>query len=62
MTNPPKPRGFAAISPERRKAIASLGGKAVPKDKRSFSQSPSLAASAGRTGGLTTQARKGSAQ
>jgi len=26
--NTPKKRGFAAISPERRRAIASLGGKA----------------------------------
>ncbi len=31
-------RGFASLSPERRKEIASKGGRAVPKDRRSFSQ------------------------
>ncbi len=38
----PRLRGFAAMSPERRREIA---------DKRSFSQNPALAASAGATGG-----------
>ncbi len=33
------PRGFAAMSPEKRKAIAQLGGKSIPPEKRSFSQS-----------------------
>jgi general stress protein YciG len=30
MTDKPKPRGFAAMSPEQRKLIQSLGGKASP--------------------------------
>lgn len=44
-------RGFAAMSPEKRSAIARLGGAAVPADKRSFSQNPDLAVAAGRKGG-----------
>lgn len=37
-------RGFAAMSPEKRREIARKGGAAVPSEKRSFSQSPDLAA------------------
>lgn len=44
-------RGFAAMSPERRREIAAKGGAAVPAEKRSFSRSRDLAAQAGRTGG-----------
>jgi hypothetical protein len=55
ITRVAKPRGFAAISPERRREIASLGGRSVPKAKRSFSQNPELASTAGRKGG---QSRK----
>jgi general stress protein YciG len=44
-------RGFASMDPEKRRAIAAMGGKAVPNDKRSFSQSPDLAARAGHKGG-----------
>lgn len=50
----PKPkskRGFASMSPERQREIASRGGKSVPADKRSFSQSVELAAKAGQKGG-----------
>ena len=35
---PKAKRGFAALSPERRKEIAAMGGKAVPAEKRFFSQ------------------------
>ena len=48
-------RGFAAMSPEKRSAIASLGGKAVPADRRSFSTNPELAAAAGAKGGAATK-------
>lgn len=52
MTDQPKSlRGFACMSPERRKEIAKLGGAAVPPDKRSFSQNNGLAARAGSVGG-----------
>ena len=48
---PKAKRGFAAMSPEKRREIARKGGAAVPNEKRSFSQSPDLAAKAGRKGG-----------
>ena len=39
LPSPAKPlRGFAALSPERRRELAALGGKSVPPEKRSFSQ------------------------
>jgi general stress protein YciG len=42
------------MSPEKRREIARKGGAAVPGEKRSFSQSPDLAAKAGRKGGETS--------
>ncbi len=44
-------RGLASVSPERRREIAAKGGKSVPADKRSFSQSADLASKAGQKGG-----------
>lgn len=44
-------RGFASMSPDRRREIAALGGAAVPAEKRSFSQDRTLAAVAGAAGG-----------
>lgn len=44
-------RGFASMSPEKLREIASKGGKSVPAERRSFAQSPKLAAEAGRKGG-----------
>lgn len=44
-------RGFASMCPIKRAAIASLGGKAIPAEKRSFSQNRELASRAGRRGG-----------
>ena len=46
-----KKRGFAAMSKERQREIAAEGGRAVPKEKRSFHQNRELAASAGSEGG-----------
>ena len=59
MTDAPKkkPQGFASLSPERRKEVAASGGAAVPSHKRSFAQSPSLAASAGAKGGAISKRR-----
>lgn len=48
---PKAKRGFAAMSPEKRREIARKGGASVPSEKRSFSQSADLAAKAGRKGG-----------
>jgi general stress protein YciG len=44
-----RPRGFAAMSPERRKEIATLGGLSVPASKRYYNNREA-AASAGRKG------------
>jgi uncharacterized protein len=44
-------RGFASMSPEKRREIARKGGKAVPAEMRSFSKSADLASAAGRKGG-----------
>ena len=51
-------RGFAAMTIEQRRAIASLGGRSVPAEKRSFSQNKELAAEAGRKGGNNVPADK----
>ncbi len=51
-------RGFAAMTPERRKEIASRGGKAVPPEARAFSVSRELAEKAGRKGGLAVPSQK----
>ena len=48
-------RGFAAMSPERRREIARKGGASVPSEKRSFAKDRDLAATAGRKGGETSR-------
>lgn len=48
---PKQKRGFACMTPERRKEIAAKGGAGVPAEKRSFSKSKDLASNAGRKGG-----------
>lgn len=55
---PKSRRGFASMDPEKRRLISSLGGKSVPAEKRSFSQSSDLAARAGATGGRNTPPEK----
>jgi len=44
-------KGFASMTPERRKEIASKGGKAVKAENRSFSRDKALARNAGKKGG-----------
>jgi len=51
-------RGFASMSAAQRRQIASMGGKAVPNEKRSFSQNRRLAAEAGRKGGQSVPGSK----
>lgn len=58
-TKPKKPRGFAAMLPERRREVAAKGGRSVEPQERSFSRDPSLAARAGRIGGEAKPKRKG---
>lgn len=50
MTEQKKPRGLAAMTPERRREIQSMGGKAVPPEKRAFNDR-TLARHAGKRGG-----------
>jgi general stress protein YciG len=57
-----KPRGFAAMSPEKRREIARLGGAAVPADRRSFSIDRSLAVRAGSIGGSLARGGRGVSQ
>lgn len=42
MTSPYK-RGFAALTPERRREVSSMGGRSVPNGARGFSRDPALA-------------------
>lgn len=51
MTTTHKPRGFAALTPERRAEIASMGGKSLPSSKRAFAVNRELARRAGKIGG-----------
>lgn len=53
-----KRRGFASMSPERRKEIAAMGGKSVLKANRTFSKNKDLAAAAGRKGGKLVPAKR----
>lgn len=48
-------RGFAAMNPEKQRAIARLGGVSVPAEKRSFSQNHELAQIAGSLGGKASR-------
>ena len=55
LEKPKSRRGFASMSPERRREIASKGGSSVPKEKRSFAKDPKLASLAGRKGGQSVE-------
>ena len=50
-------RGFASMSLERRKEVASKGGKSVLWQNRAFSKNRTLAQEAGRKGGLNSKRR-----
>ena len=53
-----KPRGLAAMSPERRREIASKGGRSVAPEKRAFSVNKELAINAGSKGGKKVRPEK----
>jgi general stress protein YciG len=55
---PKSKRGFASMTPERRREIAAKGGRNVPVTSRYFSQSHQNAAEAGRIGGRVKGPRK----
>lgn len=58
LTEDKKPRGFAAMTKERRREVSSLGGKSVPDSKRGFSTNRELASRAGKKGGAAVEANK----
>jgi general stress protein YciG len=51
-----KPRGFAAISPERQRELAKRGGQSVSADKRYYTTNKEAAREAGRRGAAVKQA------
>lgn len=57
-TKPKLRKGFAAMSPERQREIASLGGRSVRAENRSFAKDPALASSAGKLGGTNVPPEK----
>ena len=52
-----RPRGFAAMSPEKRQAAGKRGGSAM-REYYPFLQNPTLAVSAGRAGGKASKRKK----
>jgi general stress protein YciG len=54
----PKKRGFAAMSPEKRAEISSLGGKAAHRMGKAHKFTTEEAAMMGRRGGLAAHAKK----
>lgn len=54
----PSKRGFAGMTPEKRKEIATKGGKSVPKEKRAYSVNKDLAAKSGAKGGKAVRPSK----
>lgn len=50
-------RGFAAMSPEKRREIASKGGKSTPPEKRTYFDK-AKASAAGKKGGKTPRQAK----
>lgn len=56
-TPTPKPRGLAAVDPERRRAIARLGGIAVQARGTGYRWTPAQAALAGKKGGKVSRRR-----
>ena len=51
-------RGFASMSAEKRREIASKGGRNVPGEHRAFAKRRDLATKAGRKGGLSSGRRR----
>lgn len=51
-------RGFGSMAPERQRQIASMGGKAVPAKKRTYSYDKETAREAGRKGGRNVPPEK----
>ena len=54
----PKPRGFAALSPEARETVSSMGGRAAHASGVAHKFTSAEAQAAGRKGGAATHAKK----
>lgn len=52
-----RPRGFAALTPERQREISAMGGRAQPAEQRTFSRDRAAAAKAGQKGGNVRAAK-----
>lgn len=61
MTDAPtkKKQGFACLSPEKRREIASKGGSSVKPENRAYSRDPDLARRAGLMGGMAPHVSRG---
>jgi len=57
-TAPKKKRGFTALSPDRRREVAALGGKTAQQRGTAHRWTKEEAQQAGRKGGLTRRRRK----
>lgn len=57
-SRPKSGRGFASLSPERRRQIAASGGSAVAPQNRAFAKDRALATRAGRLGGEISQRKR----
>jgi general stress protein YciG len=58
MTEEKKPRGFATLTPERRREISTLGGKAAQASGRGHKFTAEEARAAGAKGGRATHVKK----
>ena len=56
MTDGKSRRGFASMTPEKRREIAAMGGRATPNEKRGFAKDRELASRAGSKGGKAVRA------
>lgn len=54
-------KGFAAMSPEKQREIASKGGTAAHQQGKAHQWTPSTAAEAGRKGGRASRGGRGKA-
>ncbi len=57
-----KTRGFASMTPERKKEVASKGGKAVHQKGVGYKWTPEEAKIAGRKGGMESRRKKNEAK
>lgn len=58
MSEKPKGRGFLSMTPEKRREIAKLGGKAAHKNGRAHQFTSEEARAAGHKGGKATSANR----